>query len=199
MKKESLGTTKKLRTISIDSDVINDILALEYLKRKTRLTKDERRYLKRCETSFNLLAVLFSIKVDLVGTEIVKKELQRYPPLGRLYDRIFSREIKITVGIRRLTKTYISELNIKPADTLILASISLGKVDCFLSWNREHIVNQKTIESIKKINKKKNIHIPLIITPDDLLPRIFLSQDRTLCYTIVPIPSEFRPQIYPSK
>jgi len=199
MKRIYLGKTRKVRSISIDSDVIIDIPSLKILLDKTRLNKEERKYVERCEFSFQLLSLAFAVRVNVIGTEVIRKELSFSPVLKNLYEKIFDKTVSLLPKTKDLAKDYENKINIKPADSLILASVSIGKIDCFLSWNREHIVNPLTIKMLKEVNKDKELPIPLIITPEGFLSRIVLSQDQTICFFRDPIPQRFRLQFYPSK
>lgn len=199
MKKVYFGEPRKIRSISVDSDVIIDVPALKVLQARARLSKEEKKYVRRCEFSFQLLSLAFAVKVDIVGTEIIERELSFYPTLKDLYERIFDRTAPLSPETKRLAKSYVDKKHIKPADAFILASISDGRIDCLLSWNREHMVNALTIEAVRGINKSKGLPAPLIITPEDFLSRITLSQDQTICFFPDPIPQQFRLQFYPSK
>ena len=199
MKRVYLGKTRKIRSISIDSDIIIDIPALKVLQTKHNLTKEEERYFKRCEISLQTLSLAFASKVNLIGTEIVKKELSYFSILRNLYDRVFDKEIPLSSEVKRLAIMYMEKRKIKPADSFILASISVDKIDCFLSWDREHMVNAEVNKIVKEINKERNLPMPLIITPNDFLQRIILSPERTICFFRDPIPQKFHPRFYPSK
>lgn len=199
MKRVYFGEPRKIRSISVDSDVIIDVPALKVLQARARLNKEEKKYVRRCEFSFQLLSLASAVKVDIVGTEIIKRELSLYSALKDLYGMVFDRTILLYPEIKRLAKNYVDKRNLKAADSLILASISIGRIDCFLSWNREHMVNALTIEAVRGINKSKGLPAPLMITPEDFLSRITLSQDQTICFFPDPIPQQFRLQFYPSR
>jgi predicted nucleic acid-binding protein len=199
MKRIDFGKTRKIRSISIDSDIIIDIPALKILQSKYNLSKEEKKYLERCEVSLQTLSLVFASKVNVLGTEIVKKELAYSPVLRSLYDRVFDKEVPLSSEAKRLAIMYMKKRKIKPADSFILASISVGKIDCFLSWNREHIVNPEVNKLVREINKDRNLPMPLIITPSDFLQRIVLSPERTICFFRDPIPQKFHLHFYPSK
>lgn len=194
---EFLEKTRKIRSVSIDTDVISDILALKL--HYTNQIKMDATQLERCEKSFQLLTLIFSVKVKIVGVGVVKKELSVYPSLRELYDKIFDKEVRTSVGIKRLAQAYIERKSIKEADAFILASVSVGDIDCFFSWNRKHIVNDETIRVLMEINKKRNVRTPLIITPEDFLKRFIISQNLALCFSREVIPRGFLPRFSPSK
>jgi hypothetical protein len=199
MKQADLGKTKKIRTISFDTDLVSDILPLRYLLSKSKLTKDESGYLERCKLSFQILSLTLSVRVEKIGTELIERELSKVGGLKILYDRIFQRTIEFSSAARKLANAYLEKRNIKPADALLLALITIGNVDCFLSWNRQHIVNSETLKILRQINEKRNLRTPLILTPKDFLERITLSPERAICFYVNTVPSEFRPQFYLSK
>ncbi len=199
MKKEFLGKTKKIRTISFDTDLISDIMSLRLLSIKPKLTKDEADYFERCKMSFQLLSLILSVRVETVGTDLVRKELSQVEGLKMLYDRLFDRTIEFSSNAKKLANAYVDKKGIKAADALLLALVSIGNVDCLLSWNRKHIVNSETLKVLRKINEDRNFNTPLILTPKEFLERITLSPERTICFYADAAPRQFRPRFYPSK
>jgi hypothetical protein len=194
--KDFWGQSRKIRTASVDTDVISDILALKCSYLGTPI----RDFHNRWEKSFQLLSLLFSVKVKIVGLGVIKRELSEYTSLRKLYDTVFSTTIKTSSTIKKLARAYRTKTNIKPADTFILATASVGNIDCFFSWNRKDIVNEKTLKVIEKINKSRNIQTPLIITPEDFLDgRFAISQILTLSFFSEAIPCGYRPRFFPSK
>jgi len=188
------GQSRKIRTVSIDTNVISDILALKlYHLKKIGGFQD------RWEKSFQLLSLLFTVKVKRLGINVVKRELSGYASLRKLYDTVFTKTIPTSTAIRRLAKAYREKINIKPADSFILATASVKNIDCFFSWNRRDIVNVKTLKAVRKINKKRKFKMPLIITPEDFLKRFAISQVFTLGFYREAIPRGYRPHFSSSK
>ncbi len=157
MKKEFLGFTRKLRTVSFDTDVISDLLALKLLSQKTKLSNEEQSYFKRCIMSFQVVSLVLSVNVKTVGTETVRKELDVMPKLKQIHERIFDETIFMSPNKRRLALRYSNQTNIKFGDALIIA-LATDSVDCLLSWNRKHIVNANTLRTIRKINDSANLN-----------------------------------------
>lgn len=187
--------TRKIRTISLDTDVISDLIFYDILERKTKPSKEERQYLEICEESFETVLILLSVRVKINGIKVIRKELEK-SGFEELYKKIFIHsEVGIDKEIRNLAKTYIRESEIKDADALILASVSCGNIDIFLSRNRRHMLNPKFQSAIRKINNNRGKRTPLIISPSTFLEHIFLSDKNTICYSRLQLPKEFRPQI----
>lgn len=190
MKKSFLGDVRKLRRVSIDSDVIIDVLALNFLKNKLELSHEEKQYLERCVKSLETLSLLFSVKIELIGSEPVKQELSYFSSLKELYEKVFDSTVNIDRKVKRLARVYLKKKKLKLADALILACVSRSKTDCFLSWDKEHMINNNTAEIVKQVNKSQNLPLPILLSPDEFLKRVTLSQERTLAFSPEPIPTK---------
>ncbi len=187
MKDNDVGKTQKVRTVSIDTDVLNDLVA-ESLGHSTSITKQ----------SFETFSIITArgIKLELVGSPVVRKELQRVG-LEKFYDVVFDSAAKVDKNVKRLAKIYVEKLNIKGADALIIASVSLARIDVLFSRDRTHITNDRIREGIKAINDKRKIWTPLLMTPSELIERVFI-WDRCICVSGSIVPLRLRPRIsYP--
>ncbi len=149
---ERFDITKKIRTISLDTNVLSDVPCYYMLKQKKRLSEKKKSYYERCCKSMNSIILILSVRVKPPGIKIVKKELKSKPAFLELYNAIFEKQISVNKEIKYLAKSYMST-GIKAPDALILASASVGNVDLFLSWNRRDIVNENNLERIRTINE----------------------------------------------
>lgn len=80
--------------------------------------------------------------------------------------------LEITEDIRNLSKIYEVELKIPPksiGDTVHLAVACLNNIDYLVTWNCTHICNGEIIKKLSKLNKKLDIHMPIICTPEQLM------------------------------
>jgi len=196
------GQTHKIRSMSVDTNVISDVIPyVQYSNRRKPLSKEESKlYFERCKQSVHSLAIGLSFKVNLFGTPTVRRELRRRPGLIELYNRFFyGGTLQIDKNTRNLAKMYCDEVNLDIADAFILATISLNRVDLFLSWNRQDIVNINNVQKVSLINRKKRIPLPVLATPKEFLERVFLTDKQTIGITDRPIPEGLRLQSFPSR
>jgi len=192
------GNARKIRRVSLDTNIIIDVLYFIYNQDRRNQSPGEREYLERCETSYNLLFTFLCTRVDLLGIKTIRKELSHKTFLLKVYRSLFPKEVKNTPDVRNLAKVYQTKAGLKAADAVILASVVLGNVDMFCSWNRKDIVRERTLEAIKRINDAKGLKFPLILTPDMFLERFGVTQKRTVLFTVSQIPKVFRPRFsYP--
>lgn len=185
---ERFAITKKIRTVSLDTNVLSDIPYYYMLKQKKKLSEKKKLYYERCRKSMDSIILILSVKVKPLGIKVVKKELKRKPAF-------FERQVNINKEIRYLARNYVN-IGIKAPDALILASASVGNVDLFLSWNRRDIVNENNLKTIEKINKKRGVSFPLFATPEEFLERVFLTDRQTICFSQTPIPPGYRLKIF---
>lgn len=184
--------TRKIRTVSLDTNILSDAMYYLILESKGKLTKKPKPQMERFSDSMQALTFILSVNVEPIGTELVRKELKRKLLFARLYDAVFGRnQIKITKEVKWLAKKYVKKTKIDNPDALIMASASRGGVDLFLSWNRDDMVNSKNLEKIAKINKKGNIPLPTFATPKEFLDRVFLTDSNTICLSQLPTPRRF--------
>lgn len=191
--------TRKVRRVSADTNVLLDVPNYYHLKeRESTLTSEEREMFKRCESSIEVLVMCLTetIKVDRVGLRVVEKELAKNPSILRLYQTVFPPSIKPTPQSKKLAKLYMRQLNVPSADALIIALASYAGTDVLFSWNRKDIVKPSVQTAIEEINKKQNIRTPFLMTPTDFLSRIYLSNDRSICLSPLPIPQRYRPRFF---
>ena len=196
------GHTHKIRSMSVDTNVISDVIPyIQYSERRKPPSKEEsRQYFKRCKESVHALAIGLSFKMRLLGTPTVRRELKRRPGLIGLYNNFFyNGTLRVDKNTRNLAKSYIDKINLSVADAYIIATISMSKVDLFLSWNRRDIVNPNNTQKISLINKKKGIPMPVFATPKEFLERVFLTDMQTIGITDRPIPEGFRLESFPSR
>ena len=77
-----------------------------------------------------------------------------------------------TDEISRIVDVYIARKvmpNDPLGDALHLAYASFYKCDVLLSWNCQHIVNHKKAGHIQHINGLLGLHVPVLLTPFELL------------------------------
>ncbi len=187
MKDKFIGRTRKVRTVSIDTDVVNDLIA-EGLGYSSIITKSSNEI-------FTVLSAK-NIKITFVGCPVVRKELQAIK-LERFYDVIFDKEVSLSKEVRNLANEYVKQLNIKGSDALIAASASVAGVDIVLTRDKQHMLKYSILDKLREINRKKNVAVPVFISPAELHERIFIA-DRSICVSHEIIPLQFRLQIsYP--
>jgi predicted nucleic acid-binding protein len=56
------------------------------------------------------------------------------------------------------------------ADAIHVAFASYYRMDYLLTWNIRHLANVRKDEHLRVINMKLGLHVPRLITPDQLLP-----------------------------
>lgn len=193
--------SKKIRKVSLDTDVISDILYREALLTREKTSILEHFKLQRSEISFKILNLLFGVKVQLVGSVVVKEELcKKSKYLVKLFEKTFDITTQLNKKIKNLAKKYEEKLVTKPADALILADLSFHEVDCFMSWNRKHIVNPKNYAAMSKINRYSSVPTPMLLTPAEFLERVGLEpRTNVIWISRQPVPRKFFPRFYPSK
>jgi len=192
------GQARKIRNVSLDTNIIIDVLFHMYFRDTLSKSSWGRSYLERCKESSDLLFTFLCTRVNLFGIRAVRRELSKKSALLKIYRAIFKKEVGKTPEIRSLSKLYEKRANIKPVDAVILATVSVGKIDLFCTWNREDMVKEKSLEIIEKINKSKHLNVPLIITPTMFLERFGVTQRKTVLFTVSKVPPVFRPRFsYP--
>jgi predicted nucleic acid-binding protein len=189
---------RKIRRISADTNVLLDVPNYYFLKARDSLNQEERELLKRCASSLEVLVMCLTegIKIERIGLKVVERELAKHPTMLRLYFIVFKPSPKPTPQIKKLAKMYTQQTHLKPADALLLASASYSGVDILLSWNRDDVVKQPTQKLINEINARQRVSAPILITPSDFLSRIYLSNDKSICFSPSPVPQIYRPQFF---
>ncbi len=188
VKDKFIGNTRKIRTVSLDTNIVID-LASEASGYSTSLT----------QKSLEIFSILTArnVNMTLMGCPVVRKELQ-YGGLEALYDAISDRESAKGKDVKNLARAYLREINIKPADALIVASLSISKTDVFITRDNE-LAKESVLNKIKEINKPRKIPTPVIVSPSELHERIFLTE-RSICISHSIIHPQFRPKIsYPKR
>ncbi|MBE3579025.1 MAG: type II toxin-antitoxin system VapC family toxin [Caldanaerobacter subterraneus] len=109
-------------------------------------------------------------------SSLVLDEINRCPEpkkqrlLKYIMESDFIEELKISVPVIELAKTYIENQIISPKylnDALHIAVATVNNIGIITSWNFRHMVKQKTIKEVNKINKSENYPDIVIITPQD--------------------------------
>lgn len=181
MKDKFIQKTHKIRTASIDTDVISDLIA-EFLGYSSATTK----------SSLEIFLILTAreIKIKLIGCPIVRKELKA-AGLERFYNDVFDGDSAVNKNVRNLANLYVKETHVKSSDALIMASASICGIDIVLSRDRTHILKESVLDKIKQINNKRNVPIPIFISPSDLHERLYLG-DKSLFINRTIIEKQFR-------
>ena len=81
-------------------------------------------------------------------------------------------ELRITGEIESLADAYLSAGLFPPAkrpDAIHVATASTNKTDFLASWNQQHITRPHRAKLIQDFNASRNLFIPEITTPEDLL------------------------------
>lgn len=55
-------------------------------------------------------------------------------------------------------------------DAFHLALASVHRADFLLTWNCKHLANANKVRHIAVLNRRMNLHVPVITTPYTLLP-----------------------------
>lgn len=185
---------QRIRRISVDTNVLSKVMYYIILYDKGKLYKKKGISFEELADSLETIIMILSTNIRPVGINIVRKELKKRKDYALLYDSVFKEEVKPNKEIKQLAKFYTNKINIGSADSLIVASASMGKIDVFLSWNRDDIIKKTAIEKIQSINKKRRVHFPILMTPKDFLDHLFFAENRIICLSPIPTPRRFHPR-----
>jgi predicted nucleic acid-binding protein len=81
--------------------------------------------------------------------------------------------LDLTRPVEELALEYARELNIPRralTDAYHLAFAVQYEVDFLLTWNCAHLANGVTRSRLQKVNLGRGWHLPVIVTPEELLP-----------------------------
>lgn len=81
-------------------------------------------------------------------------------------------ELRITEEIEKLADAYLSASlfpQAKRPDALHVAIASVNQIDFLVSWNQQHITRPHRAKLIQDFNASRNLFIPEITTPEELL------------------------------
>ena len=126
---ERFPETRKIRTVSLDTNVLSDAVYYYILENKAKLGKKEDSYMERITDSVESIMFILSVDLRPIGIELVRKELKKKPMFESLYERVFGEQIKVSRDIKWLAQSYTKHTRLRNPDALILASASCGKVD----------------------------------------------------------------------
>jgi len=191
---DRFGQTRKIRTISLDTNILSDIVYYLILENMGKLDKKRGDFVIRLKDSFESVLLILSTRIKPIGINIIRKELRRKEHLVHIYNTIFKEEKKPDKNTKQLANKYTASMNIESIDALIMAIASVNGIDIFLSWNRSDIVNEDNLKKIQNINKERGVYFPAFMTPKEFLDRIFLAENRILCLTQTPAPRRFHLQ-----
>jgi len=79
--------------------------------------------------------------------------------------------LSLTDEVATLAQEYKDQMGLPPnaqLDALHLAYAVTYDMDYLLTWNCKHIANGVFIQRLQAINIAANLHIPIIVTPDEL-------------------------------
>lgn len=77
--------------------------------------------------------------------------------------------LRLTEDILTLSELYAFYKHLPRADTLHLASASMGGMNFLVTWNLRHLYKAGTQDMIREINTQLRIPTPIIVTPQDFL------------------------------
>ena len=114
---------------------------------------------------------------EIFISETVQDELLKCaePKRTKMFDALDEIEYKVlteTQEVHTLAKTYLNNnvLSIKSKiDCYHIANAVVGNCDFIISWNFKHLVNVKTINSVKVVNTINNYREIGIISPKMLI------------------------------
>ncbi len=198
------GRICKIRSMSLDTNVISDIPALSYYETLLQgglfLEEGEKTHYQRCRSSKKALFILLDFDVRPIGLPIVRKELSvAVPNLRSLYDCLFNVHAPVDNESKALADKYGSALALEPADATVLALACHARVDVLLSWNRHHISRKSTRETLESINAGLHLPTPEILTPDEFLARVMKTEKKAIALSPAPLREIYRVQSYLSK
>jgi hypothetical protein len=112
---------------------------------------------------------------DLYLSELVAAEIRMGDP-SAARDRLDAvqdlPQLGISEAARELAREYVRLLAIPPralADGLHLALTVVNALDYLLTWNCRHLANPHVMRAIAIENTRRGLHVPLIVTPENLL------------------------------
>jgi hypothetical protein len=114
-------------------------------------------------------------KYDLVSSSAVIDELRKGNHPLKNEKLTLMESVKLlpyTDDINEIVDVYIARKvmpNDPHGDAHHLAMASFYKCDILLSWNCRHIVNYQKSQHIEHINQLLHLHVPMLITPFELL------------------------------
>lgn len=167
----------KVRTISLDTDVIINVISY-YRTDTSSLKPEDARLYQKAEESYKIARLMLADNVAIhpVGIKVIESEFsEKDPGLVMVYRRIFADIEKSSAEAYTLATLYQQRTSLKDADALILATCSVRKVDVFLSWN-VHDFKDSTMKEVAKINETKGHFTPAVGTPFDFFDRLKLSR-----------------------
>ena len=114
---------------------------------------------------------------DVIVSDLTIKEIEQCPEPKRSYMLNELREIEMTVvqienDVDELSKEFINAGILKEKsfdDCRHIATAIMAQCDIIVSWNFKHIVNDKTIDGIKRITNIKNLPEIKIYCPSMLI------------------------------
>ena len=114
---------------------------------------------------------------DVIISDLTIKEIEQYPEPKRTYMLNELRKIEMTVvqienDVDELSKDFIDAGILKEKsfdDCRHIATAIMAQCDIIISWNFKHIVNDKTIDGIKRITNIKNLPEIKIYCPSMLI------------------------------
>lgn len=114
-------------------------------------------------------------RYDLVTGSLVFDELGRgdHPDKTEKIALLSGLDIlAVSDSIADIAEVYVREF-VMPrnpvTDALHLALASHHKIDLLLTWNCAHLANANKAGHIRRVNNRLGIHVPLIVTPMELL------------------------------
>jgi predicted nucleic acid-binding protein len=114
-------------------------------------------------------------RYDLVTSSIVLDELARGSSersalrLGLLQPL---QTVPLVPQVTGIVQTYLANKLMPanpPEDALHLALASWHQCDFIVTWNCRHLANPKKAVHIRRINTRLGLHVPRLVTPEELL------------------------------
>jgi len=87
------GQARKIRNVSLDTNIIIDVLFHMYFRDTLSKSSWGRSYLERCKESSDLLFTFLCTRVNLFGIRAVRRELSKKCALLKIYRAIFKKEV----------------------------------------------------------------------------------------------------------
>jgi len=152
---------KKLK-IYLDTSVLNFIYAEDVVKRNATIN------LFRLIKKGRYDAYISDVVIGEI-TESPKKKQKQLFPLIKKYDLT---ELKTDRKAEEFARKYV-EAKIIPekyyADALHISIAVVNKMDAVVSWNLRHIVKLKTQIMVNEINKRMNMPLITICSPEEVI------------------------------
>jgi len=124
-------------------------------------------------------------KYDLCVSEAVLREIRQGDPDAAAHRLEFVRDLQVlrlNSKIRRLARLFRQQAGLAESAGADMAHVAYAvyyEVDYLVTWNCAHIANREVVRRLTDFNREAGRHMPLIVTPEDLLAPDWESEHET--------------------